>query len=188
MRLAGLLRPSRPEEFHPDSLTDPDLPPSRHSARTTARRRRLPSNISRRAIRQAEILASPAPDSRPRKCRGCLNRPARHRTMLRQGSSDLRAWCKSRCAAFGNACHFNPIVAQPQKQVARIFVESLVRTCGTVERPLQCLFARNDHHSAPMLQSVEFGKLPGSRSFSVTSQNKSGKLRERMRSFLGRTP
>jgi hypothetical protein len=43
MRLAGLLRPSRPEEFHPESLTDPDLPPSRHSARATARR--LPPSI-----------------------------------------------------------------------------------------------------------------------------------------------
>jgi hypothetical protein len=43
MRLAGLLRPSRPEEFTPESLTDPDLPPSRHSARATARR--LPPSI-----------------------------------------------------------------------------------------------------------------------------------------------
>jgi hypothetical protein len=38
----GLLRPSRPGEFHPEPLTDPDLTLSRHPARATARR--LPSS------------------------------------------------------------------------------------------------------------------------------------------------
>jgi hypothetical protein len=32
----GLLRPSRPGEFHPEPLTDPDLTLSRHPARATA--------------------------------------------------------------------------------------------------------------------------------------------------------
>src|SRR6266478_9681447 len=34
----GLLRPSRPGEFHPEPLTDPDLILSHHPARATARR------------------------------------------------------------------------------------------------------------------------------------------------------
>jgi hypothetical protein len=42
----GLLRPSRPGEFHPEPLTDPDLTLSRHPARATARR--LPPSIEYR--------------------------------------------------------------------------------------------------------------------------------------------
>ena len=34
----GLLMPSRPGEFHPEPLTDPDLTLSRHPARAIARR------------------------------------------------------------------------------------------------------------------------------------------------------
>jgi hypothetical protein len=37
------LRPSRPGEFHPEPLTDPDLTLSRHPARATARR--LPPSV-----------------------------------------------------------------------------------------------------------------------------------------------
>jgi hypothetical protein len=40
------LRPSRPGEFHPEPLTDPDLTLSRHPARATARR--LPPSIEYR--------------------------------------------------------------------------------------------------------------------------------------------
>ena len=36
-------RPSRPGEFHPEPLTDPDLTLSRHPARATARR--LPPSV-----------------------------------------------------------------------------------------------------------------------------------------------
>jgi hypothetical protein len=39
-------RPSRPGEFHPEPLTDPDLTLSRHPARATARR--LPPSIEYR--------------------------------------------------------------------------------------------------------------------------------------------
>jgi hypothetical protein len=39
-------RPSRPGEFHPESLTDPDLNLSIHPARATARR--LPPSIEHR--------------------------------------------------------------------------------------------------------------------------------------------
>ena len=38
--------PSRPGEFHPEPLTEPDLTPSRHPARATARR--LPPSIEYR--------------------------------------------------------------------------------------------------------------------------------------------
>ena len=41
-----LLWPSRPGEFHPEPLTDPDLTLSRHPARATARR--LPPSIEYR--------------------------------------------------------------------------------------------------------------------------------------------
>ena len=46
--LTGLkpLMPSRPGEFHPEPLTDPDLTLSRHPARATARR--LPPSIEYR--------------------------------------------------------------------------------------------------------------------------------------------
>jgi hypothetical protein len=37
------LLPSRPGEFHPEPLTDPDLTLSRHPARATARR--LPPSV-----------------------------------------------------------------------------------------------------------------------------------------------
>src|SRR5438552_3883328 len=37
--------PSRPREFHPEPLTEPDLTLSRHPARATARRLPLPLNI-----------------------------------------------------------------------------------------------------------------------------------------------
>ena len=40
------LKPSRPGEFHPEPLTDPDLTLSRHPARATARR--LPPSIEYR--------------------------------------------------------------------------------------------------------------------------------------------
>jgi len=40
------VRPSRPGEFHPEPLTDPDLTLSRHPARATARR--LPPSIEYR--------------------------------------------------------------------------------------------------------------------------------------------
>ena len=40
---ARLIRPSRPGEFHPEPLTDPDLTLSRHPARATARR--LPPSV-----------------------------------------------------------------------------------------------------------------------------------------------
>ena len=40
------LLPSRPGEFHPEPLTDPDLTLSRHPARATARR--LPPSIEHR--------------------------------------------------------------------------------------------------------------------------------------------
>jgi len=42
-----LLLPSRPEEFHPEPLTDPDLNLSIHPARATERR--LPSSVELRA-------------------------------------------------------------------------------------------------------------------------------------------
>ncbi len=42
-RQAGPVRPSRPGEFHPEPLTDPDLTLSRHPARATARR--LPPSV-----------------------------------------------------------------------------------------------------------------------------------------------
>ena len=45
-RLLAALRPSRPGEFHPEPLTDPDLTLSRHPARATARR--LPPSIEYR--------------------------------------------------------------------------------------------------------------------------------------------
>src|SRR6478752_6984670 len=40
--------PSRPREFHPEPLTDPDLILSHHPARVTARR--LPPSVERRAL------------------------------------------------------------------------------------------------------------------------------------------
>jgi hypothetical protein len=42
-RLPSTRMPSRPGEFHPEPLTDPDLTLSRHPARATARR--LPPSI-----------------------------------------------------------------------------------------------------------------------------------------------
>ena len=42
------LLPSRPEEFHPEPLTDPDVILSHHPARATARR--LPPSVERRAL------------------------------------------------------------------------------------------------------------------------------------------
>src|SRR6516164_9379908 len=42
---ASQLRPSRPGEFHPEPLTDPDLILSHHPARATARRLPPSSNI-----------------------------------------------------------------------------------------------------------------------------------------------
>jgi hypothetical protein len=45
-RAQRLSRPSRPGEFHPEPLTDPDLTLSRHPARATARR--LPPSIEYR--------------------------------------------------------------------------------------------------------------------------------------------
>jgi len=43
----GPFLPSRPEEFHPEPLTDPDLNLSIHPARATERR--LPSSVELRA-------------------------------------------------------------------------------------------------------------------------------------------
>ena len=48
--------PSRPGEFHPESLTDPDLILSHHPARATARR--LPPSVGRRALK-APLLEPP---------------------------------------------------------------------------------------------------------------------------------
>ena len=45
-RLPSTRMPSRPGEFHPEPLTDPDLTLSRHPARATARR--LPPSIEYR--------------------------------------------------------------------------------------------------------------------------------------------
>src|SRR6478736_8475820 len=44
-RLLSTLMPSRPGEFHPEPLTDPDLTLSRHPARATGEGCRLPLNI-----------------------------------------------------------------------------------------------------------------------------------------------
>ena len=46
--LRGPQLPSRPGEFHPEPLTDPDLILSHHPARATARR--LPPSVERRAL------------------------------------------------------------------------------------------------------------------------------------------
>src|SRR5580704_17016726 len=59
MRLAegGPLLPSRPAEFHPEPLTEPDLILSRHPARATARR--LPPSIEHRV---PPVAGCPAPN------------------------------------------------------------------------------------------------------------------------------
>ena len=46
-RLLTITLPSRPDEFHVEPLTEPDLTLSRHPARATARR--LPPSVEQRA-------------------------------------------------------------------------------------------------------------------------------------------
>src|SRR6266851_6733411 len=60
---ACLKRPSRPGEFHPEPLTDPDLTLSRHPARATARR--LPPSVENGAPPVASWLTPNVGDLPP---------------------------------------------------------------------------------------------------------------------------
>src|SRR5258705_2602189 len=97
--------PSRPGEFHPEPLTDPDLILSHHPARATARR--LPPSVELRAPPVASW-----PDS------SSMTRPLRS-TTITAASSLLRSSPPLSGASVFSALRWEPLVPFPLASPAR---------------------------------------------------------------------
>src|SRR5262252_10191458 len=138
--------PSRPGEFHPGPLTDPDLTLSRHPARATARR--LPPSVEKLELLLLPVGSLPTSVTCPLRSTGIT--PA---SLLLRSSPPLAG------ASVLSASRLEPLVPFPLPSPAR-FSRS-VRKPGRASRRLHAGCRSGSLRASPELIPEE-GSPPGS--------------------------